>query len=196
MPRSKNYDRDEILGRAMHAFWVKGYSATSINDLVKETGINRFSLYKEFESKDKLYIESFNKYKRTVMESRMKALEKDSEGIKCLYSFFMDYIKGVKDGLKSDNQPVSCLTVLNAVESIGRDPALSKTMCNIIKRMEIAFEVVLQRAVKKKEIDTKANLHEYAVYLAGCTYGLDIMSKYLSTKKLTIFVNHVLSSLK
>jgi len=196
MPRSKNYDRDEILERAMNTFWIKGYSATSINDLVKETGINRFSIYKEFENKDALYLESFEKYKHVVIESRMSALEQDSDGIECLRRFFMAYIKGVKKGLKSSVQPVSCLTVMNATESIGCEPNSSKIMNRILKRMQQTFETVLRRAVEKKEITIKADLHQYALLLVGCTYGLDIMSKFLSVKELTAYVNQVLVSLK
>jgi len=180
----------------MNTFWIKGYSATSINDLVKGIGINRFSIYKEFENKDSLYLESFEKYKHIIMDPRMTALENDSDGIECLRRFFMDYIKGVKKGLKSGDQPVSCLTVMNATEGIGRGSIPSKIMQHIVKKMEQTFETVLHRAVEKKEITIKTDLHQYALLLVGCTYGLDILSKFLSVKELTTYVNQVLISLK
>ncbi len=196
MPRSKKYDREEVLERAMHAFWSKGYSATSVSDLVEQTGLNRFSLYNEFENKDDLYRAAFEKYRHTVMEDRMSALEQEDDGIECLRRFFMDYISGVKDGLKVDGVPVSCLSMLNAVERIGREPETSKTTKSIFKRMETAFGVVLRRALALKEINQESRLRDYAVFLVGCTYGLDVMSKYKSRGELNAYVETVLASLK
>ncbi|MDQ3248173.1 MAG: TetR/AcrR family transcriptional regulator, partial [Chloroflexota bacterium] len=34
MPRTKEFDTTKALDRAMHAFWRKGYHATSMDDLV------------------------------------------------------------------------------------------------------------------------------------------------------------------
>ncbi len=44
----KRFDRNQVLDRAMAAFWTRGYEATSIDDLVEATGINRGSLYGTF----------------------------------------------------------------------------------------------------------------------------------------------------
>jgi len=195
MSRPKKYDRDGALERAMHAFWLRGYSATSINDLVDETGLNRFSLYKEFESKEKLYTESFRQYECTVMESRMTALEQSNDGLPCLRSFFTDYIKGVKEGLRS-GEAVSCLTVLNATEKIGREEDAFRTMNRILARMVKAFETTLERAMEQNEIAEKTDFREDALLLVGCTYGLDILSKFLPVKELEAYVNRVIESLK
>ncbi len=192
MPRSKNYDRDESLERAMHVFWRKGYGATSVNDLVTETRLNRFSLYHEFESKENLYLEAFERYQRTVMESRMLALEQSDGGIACLKRFFTDYIDGVKSGLDSGREPVCCLSMHNAVESIGREPEASQIMCGILERMKTAFTTVLRRAVRKQEIAESSASEENALFLVGCTYGLDVMSKYLSRSELATYVDTVL----
>ncbi|MGI9452457.1 MAG: TetR/AcrR family transcriptional regulator, partial [Geminicoccaceae bacterium] len=51
MPWDKQYDEADVLDRAMAAFWANGYEATSINDLVAATGINRGSIYAAFEDK-------------------------------------------------------------------------------------------------------------------------------------------------
>lgn len=195
MPRSKNYDREEILESAMRVFWMKGYSATSISDLVDETGLNRFSLYNEFKNKDELYVESFRKYQHSVMEERMTALEISSDGKACLRAFFESYIDGVKNGLKEGCEPVSCLTVLNAVEMIGRETGPSEIMIGVLQRMQLAFGSVLQRAVEKDEIGKDTDIHKASLFLVGCTYGLDIMSKFLGVSELDDYVEKVLDSL-
>lgn len=62
MGRHKGYDREEVLEKAMHLFWRKGYEGTHLQELVEVTGLNRFSLYKEFRGKDGLYEAAVDHY--------------------------------------------------------------------------------------------------------------------------------------
>jgi TetR/AcrR family transcriptional regulator, transcriptional repressor for nem operon len=48
MPRTKSYNENEVLERAMNVFWSNGYEATSVRLLEKEMGINQFSIYSSF----------------------------------------------------------------------------------------------------------------------------------------------------
>ena len=45
MPWEKQFDEKAVLDKAMQAFWSRGYEATSMQNLVECTGINRGSLY-------------------------------------------------------------------------------------------------------------------------------------------------------
>lgn len=62
MGRHKSYDRGAVLDRALKLFWEKGYEGAHLQELVEVTGLNRFSLYKEFGSKEGLFEEAFEKY--------------------------------------------------------------------------------------------------------------------------------------
>ena len=62
MPRSKSFDVDDVLDRAVDLFWVNGYAATSMEDLVNHLGINRGSLYSTFGSKQELYELALERY--------------------------------------------------------------------------------------------------------------------------------------
>lgn len=55
MARPRGYDRDAVLDRAMELFWRLGYEGAHLAALVQHTGLNRFSLYKEFGGKAGLY---------------------------------------------------------------------------------------------------------------------------------------------
>lgn len=48
MGRHKEFNRDEVLMKAMETFWHYGYEGTSIQTLVEKMGINRGSLYDTF----------------------------------------------------------------------------------------------------------------------------------------------------
>ena len=66
MARTKEFDHDVALDRAMHLFWRQGYEATSIQDLVEHMGIGRGSLYATFGDKHTLYLAAFDRYCATV----------------------------------------------------------------------------------------------------------------------------------
>ena len=62
MPRPKSFDVDDVLDRAVDLFWVNGYAATSMEDLVNHLDINRGSLYSTFGSKQELYELAIERY--------------------------------------------------------------------------------------------------------------------------------------
>lgn len=56
MGRKRNFNDDEILARAGEVFLEHGYEGTSINALVKATGLLRGSLYGAFGSKRGMFV--------------------------------------------------------------------------------------------------------------------------------------------
>ena len=55
MARPREFDEAEVLSKARGLFASQGYNGTSIDDLVRETGLLRGSLYKAFGSKRNLF---------------------------------------------------------------------------------------------------------------------------------------------
>ena len=62
MPRTKEFDVDAALDRAVELFRLRGYSATSVQDLVETLGINRASLYATFGTKEALFAQAVQRY--------------------------------------------------------------------------------------------------------------------------------------
>ena len=56
MARPVEYNREEVVEKAMQTFWKKGYHATSMADLVEATGLNPGSIYAAFKSKENFFI--------------------------------------------------------------------------------------------------------------------------------------------
>src|SRR6478736_7773971 len=70
--RPRQYDPEQALAKAAEAFWKHGYAATSLDDLVAATGMNRPSLYAAFGDKRDLYLKTLEYYRD---ESRALARE-------------------------------------------------------------------------------------------------------------------------
>ena len=58
MGRKKSYDREELVAKAMEIFRDHGFASTSTQMLVEGLGVNRYSLYAEFGSKQALFDEA------------------------------------------------------------------------------------------------------------------------------------------
>lgn len=56
MPGVRQFDRADVLDRAMSLFWGHGCEATLIRDQVAATGINRASIYATLGDKKGLFL--------------------------------------------------------------------------------------------------------------------------------------------
>ena len=66
MARSPGFDRTKVLEAAMILFWARGYTATSLPDLLDTMGIARSSFYASFRSKRELFIECLELFGRLL----------------------------------------------------------------------------------------------------------------------------------
>jgi TetR/AcrR family transcriptional repressor of nem operon len=90
--RSKQYNEQEVIEKAMGLFWRVGYENTSVRMLEKEMGINQFSIYSSFGSKQGVFLESLKFYKSKV-KVKFEKLKKSTNGVKDIEAFFYDSIK-------------------------------------------------------------------------------------------------------
>jgi TetR/AcrR family transcriptional regulator, copper-responsive repressor len=68
MGRPKKFSREKVLDKAIPVFWKHGFAQTSVQDLEQATGVNKSSLYAEFENKDDLFIAILQRYLEVLRE--------------------------------------------------------------------------------------------------------------------------------
>lgn len=93
MGRHKGYNRNEVLEKAMTLFWRKGFEGSHLGEIVETTGLNRFSLYKEFGGKDGLYREAMQLYlqKLRSISAPLSQEPKGWNNIKQYFENVLDY---------------------------------------------------------------------------------------------------------
>src|SRR5258708_15570502 len=74
MARPKELDRDAAVERAMSVFWLKGYAATSTDDLLRAMKIGRQSMYDTFGDKRRLYVEALKRYSEERIAEHIRRL--------------------------------------------------------------------------------------------------------------------------
>jgi len=80
MPRSLDPKREAILAAAFTQFSLYGFRRTSMEDIAKETGISRASLYSYFENKEEIFRSlSTSLHEKTLGEAESHLKSPDSQ---------------------------------------------------------------------------------------------------------------------
>lgn len=154
--RNKNADLDRVLRAATRVFLERGFSATSMSDLVAATGMNRAGLYAAFGSKHQLYITALGRYREdTEPELRAiahRVLERGGAGER------LDAPRAVGDLLDVviRHSKEGGFLVRAAVE-LADDPATMRRVQEAWTELERDLAAILARAVEHGEMDAAAD---------------------------------------
>ena len=179
MPRTKAFEPEEALEKAMLLFWSKGYESASVQDLVEATGVNRFSLYETFGDKHQLFLAAIDRYAKTRAAPKIEKLAAGKNAREAIHEYF----DGLVDELCSEDGRRGCFLLNCAVEAAPRDAKVAKRVAAHFKRLERAFCEVLRRSKNKGMPDKDGRLKRVASYLTCCAQGLIVMAKVNPSRK-------------
>ena len=193
MPRRKEFDREEVLLKAMRVFRDKGYEATSMQDLVDHMKINRFSLYETFKSKHELFLEALQAFSENVAIPFYNRLKDSNEGLKVIETTLMELVSRIKSGQSSNG----CL-MCNTIAELGakKDKRTTIILDTHLKTVEGNFYAALSRAKELGEISKDVDAREYAKLLVAYMTGLLSIAKILSEKEMRKSVKATIAALK
>lgn len=193
MPRPKEFDRDEVLQRAMITFRDNGYEATSMQELVDRMAINRFSLYETFTNKHELFVEALQTYLETVATPFFSPLEDSKEGLSIIETVLMELVSRIKSG----ESPNGCL-LCNTIAELGsyEDQRIQMILETYLKIQEGYFHAALLRAKELGEISAEVDARGQAKLLVGYTTGLLGMAKILSENEMCKSVKATIDSIR
>ncbi len=139
MGRKKEYNRAEVLEKAMELFWHKGYEGTHLQELVEVTGLNRFGLYKEFGGKAGLFDEAMDLY-LGQLSNTAKPLSREPRGMGNILAYY--------DELKMDLFLHGCFLANSLTEKHVID---KKTYDKMIRAITEFQKVLKDNIVAAKE---------------------------------------------
>jgi TetR/AcrR family transcriptional regulator, transcriptional repressor for nem operon len=174
MARPRQFDPDELLDRSMHEFWAHGYRDTSVDDLVRATGVRPGSLYNAFPGgKRGLFLETLHRYSNLVVPEKLGALERPGAGLPELRAYF----DGLVQDLSTPEGRIGCLMVNSAVELAAEDQEVGELVRGHISRLERNAERALRNAKRAGEIPASVNPRAKATQLMATGMGLMVVGK-------------------
>ena len=177
MARTKDFDEQEVLAKAVEIFWRKGYNGTSMQDLVDGLGISRSSLYDTYSDKHTLYLKALEKY-RSNASSAMCGIVSNTLSAK-------DAIRKLLEYTTADEEQKGCFLVNSEVEVAPHDKAVSEMICNSDQQIEDAFYKAIKKGQDSGEIANKQDAKALARFTFNTVKGIRVTAK--STKDKSIF---------
>jgi TetR/AcrR family transcriptional repressor of nem operon len=173
VPRPREFDREVVLDRAMRAFWLRGYEATSIQHLVACTGLQRGSLYGAFGDKRGLFFAAIERYDRVMTARLLAALDAPGSGLAAIRRFFRLKVSAAQ----TRGHPRGCLVTNTAAELASRDRGTAARIGATLGRIEAAFLRAVRRAQQAGEIGAARDARALARFLTSTAQGLSVMAK-------------------
>ncbi|MGH1352590.1 MAG: TetR/AcrR family transcriptional regulator [Methyloligellaceae bacterium] len=173
MARSREFDPDEAIEKAMSIFWKKGYSDTSVRDLVQATNVAHAGLYSAFKDKNGLFKEVLKHYDTSYGDMLFGPMEQKGAGLPQIKGFF-DF---VLDAIKTNRFQNGCLMVNTSVEFGNATQEILKQAQNNTERLEKALLNALSNAKNRQQVRGDLDIEKGSALLITTFYGIAILAR-------------------
>lgn len=157
----------------MRCFWERGYQATSIRDLARETGLTTASLYNAFGNKRSLYQKSLQRYLSESVRERIARLERRYSSYATLEAFFQEIV----DRSVRDKRRCGCMLVNSALEVAPHDPVFRKVVSRELKMIQSFFHRCVVAGQKDGTISNLVPADDQAKMLVSVLLGVRVMAR-------------------
>jgi len=178
MARTIEFNRDEVLQNAMDTFWQKGYSMTTIPNLVSTTKLNPGSIYAAFDSKEGLFFETLEFYGNRSLATLKQFITEAVSPLIGIENFFHALINKTND----ENQN-GCLIVNTILEMSSHNSKIQEQANKQLNAVGTELLNTLEQAKNLGELSALANTETLAKYLMVNIWGLRVMAKSGSLKE-------------
>ncbi|MCU7826911.1 TetR/AcrR family transcriptional regulator [Kitasatospora sp. DSM 101779] len=174
MPRPREFEPEQVLDAAMRRFWERGYRATSIEDLVKATGVKPGSIYSAFPGgKRALFLKSLERYSKLVVPQKLGELDGPGASVAEVRGYF----DGLVRDLLSPEGRQGCLLVNTAIEDAAEDDEAAAVVRGHLARLENCMTRALATAVRRGEVRPGLDAAGTARLMVATAQGLMVVGK-------------------
>ena len=172
MARPSEFDRDEVLLRAMEVFWCHGYEATGMPDLVEAMGIGRQSLYNAFESKRGLFLEALKVYQVERAKSLQKVLASAATPLAGVETLLTSIAS-----LTGEARTRGCLSVNTATEIGVNDEEVAEILARGAQQSKADITAAIEAAKTQGELPAELDAKAGAEFVLTVMRGLRVSAK-------------------
>ncbi|WP_067813863.1 TetR/AcrR family transcriptional regulator [Nocardia inohanensis] len=173
MARTKEFDPETVLQRALELFWQRGFEATSMADLVEHLGIAKASIYGTFGNKQELYAKALRRYLEITDPAIVGALSQPGPALPAVKSLIERYVSEAVD----DERRRGCMVVNSAVELAGQDPDVARLVESSWAQLEAALTSALLRARAQGELAADSDPRALARFLLVFFQGVRVLER-------------------
>ncbi len=166
MARPRGYERGEVLDKAMALFWRLGYEGAHLAALVEHTGLNRFSLYKEFGGKAGLYEAALERFLHFLLAQYRDILTVQPLGL--------ENIEKVLRSLQYGSRYYGCFMLNTLTQKHTVPPGAFEKAVAASEEIEALYHGNLVGALSRGQLARTSNLAGLGKMLQTLDQGLHI----------------------
>ena len=153
--RTRQFDVDEALDRALEVFWARGYEGATLPELTRAMGINRPSLYAAFGNKEQLFRKALERYQTGPMSFLTEALRKPTARA-VVEAIFSGFVRMQRDRDKARG----CLVVSGALACGEEAETVRRELAQLRQAIVTALRERFERAVEDGDLPARDRLRD------------------------------------
>lgn len=173
MARTKAFDEDEVMERAMQVFWRRGYRATSLDDLLAAMRLSKSSFYETFGTKRDLLLTAVERYTAAGMGGLVAPLLAPDASRPAIEATLANMVRHAR----SREGRRGCLVNNVLGEVAPHDPIVLATTKKHLRRLEALLTAVVARGQARGEIARRETPRALARFLATTFAGVNLVAK-------------------
>ena len=157
----------------MRLFWSRGYDSTSMADLRAGLGITQASLYAAFGSKEELFREAVDLYRRTTGFSTTRALAGGSTAREAIHGM----LQAAVDAFSAPGAPGGCLLILGATNCALENKSVQDHLLFIRRQISQSISKRLKKGQRDGDVPKAAPTAALTAYYSTVLHGLALQSR-------------------
>jgi AcrR family transcriptional regulator len=154
--------RRNIVEKSMRLFCLKGFYNTSIDDILKATGLTKGGLYGHFSSKEDIWYAVYDEALRIWREIVFKGIHSKSDPLQCIQILTEN---DIKNKLGNDVFEGGCFFHRMLVEFSGQSLTMSNHILKGFRQLSELLRNWLEQAHQQGLLKENLNFEEIANYI-------------------------------
>lgn len=165
--------KEFIIEKTAPIFNEKGFSGTSLNDILQATSLSKGCIYGNFKNKDEIALSAFdfnqgqiNAYFNSKMKEKEHAIDR-----------LLVYPKTFRHFQKLSFFQAGCPILNTATEADDTHPLLRKKAVSALKFWQESIEKIIKKGIENNEIKPETNAQEMALVMISMMEGVVMQAK-------------------
>ena len=163
---------EQALEQCMQLFWHQGYFNTSIDELVKTSGLSRAVIYKHFGGKEGFFVAMLKRYRKNLTSQFFAPLQKE-QGLHALFAFFEQFIKLSEQG----HMQHGCFFIATASELPSHQRATKEVIEGFLGKLSALFYRALEYGKEHNQLNQSLDCQAASSFLVANIFGLFTLAR-------------------
>lgn len=168
MPRPREFDEDRVVAAIRQEFWDRGYAATSVDDLMRVSGLGKGSLYGAFGNKHDVFLRVLREYDDANDRILRERLASVPRGI----DFVREFVRGPSCDPTGASARRGCLLANSTAELAASMPDVAAEARRSYGATARVLTEAIERAQREGDVDPDEDATRIASAVLAAQLGI------------------------